>query len=262
MDSLEQLLGVKHGASRAELKTAYYTLAKQHHPDKGGECAHFQKITHAFTALYKHCTIKDQNDNDVDIIDAFENPRDLMTVVMESLRTNTASKAPTLSIINPYTPTYPLVHVSIRDVYNGTTKKLWIKDKWTTVKLFPFLRNGSIYTTKHKQCFTLRIDPYGAFSHAGNTNHLHYTMTVASTEKIVQRIVLLDDTVIWVQGTNLDLNKKYVVCRYGMPFGIMVNKQYHHRGHGNLIITLQYCQTNDSQVHPMDQHRCLCMHEL
>ena len=44
-------LGVAKNAAPDELKKAYRKLASQHHPDKGGDTAHFQKIQAAYETL-------------------------------------------------------------------------------------------------------------------------------------------------------------------------------------------------------------------
>lgn len=44
-------LGVAETASPDEIKQAYRRLAKQHHPDKGGDTAQFQKIQEAYNIL-------------------------------------------------------------------------------------------------------------------------------------------------------------------------------------------------------------------
>jgi len=44
-------LGVQRNASPEEIKQAYRKLASVHHPDKGGDTAHFQKIQQAYETL-------------------------------------------------------------------------------------------------------------------------------------------------------------------------------------------------------------------
>jgi hypothetical protein len=55
MKDYYKILGVKHGASQAEIKTAYRALAVKHHPDKnGGNPAseeHFKEISESYIIL-------------------------------------------------------------------------------------------------------------------------------------------------------------------------------------------------------------------
>lgn len=44
-------LGVNKNASPEEIKKAYRRLANQHHPDKGGDAAQFQKLQEAYSTL-------------------------------------------------------------------------------------------------------------------------------------------------------------------------------------------------------------------
>ncbi len=45
------ILGVKKGATKADIKKAFRAKAKKHHPDKGGEEAEFKKINEAYETL-------------------------------------------------------------------------------------------------------------------------------------------------------------------------------------------------------------------
>jgi len=48
------ILGLQHGASEEEVKKAYKTLAKKHHPDKnGGTAEKFKEINEAYTQIIK-----------------------------------------------------------------------------------------------------------------------------------------------------------------------------------------------------------------
>jgi len=45
------ILGLQRGASPQEIKTAYRKLAMEHHPDRGGDESHFQRISQAYETL-------------------------------------------------------------------------------------------------------------------------------------------------------------------------------------------------------------------
>lgn len=45
------ILGVEEGAPQAEIRTAYHTLAKATHPDKGGDTQEFQRVSEAYNTL-------------------------------------------------------------------------------------------------------------------------------------------------------------------------------------------------------------------
>lgn len=51
MDDHYQTLGVEKTATADEIKRAYRKLASQHHPDKGGDTAMFQKVQAAYDVL-------------------------------------------------------------------------------------------------------------------------------------------------------------------------------------------------------------------
>lgn len=46
-----RLLGVSQQASKEEIRRAFYGLAKQHHPDKGGDVAKFRDLMAAYRSL-------------------------------------------------------------------------------------------------------------------------------------------------------------------------------------------------------------------
>jgi curved DNA-binding protein CbpA len=46
-----EILGIKPGATKEEIKKAYYKLAHIYHPDKGGDPKRFIEITKAYEAL-------------------------------------------------------------------------------------------------------------------------------------------------------------------------------------------------------------------
>lgn len=50
-DAYYEILGINSDATPEEIKKAYRRLAMEHHPDKGGDAAHFQKIQEAYDCL-------------------------------------------------------------------------------------------------------------------------------------------------------------------------------------------------------------------
>ena len=50
-DGPHAFLGVRQGASLAEIKRAFRAQALLHHPDKGGATAHFVRLKHAYESL-------------------------------------------------------------------------------------------------------------------------------------------------------------------------------------------------------------------
>ena len=51
MQTYYEILGIKYGASREEVRKAFLKLAHQHHPDKGGDAEVFKKISAAYAQL-------------------------------------------------------------------------------------------------------------------------------------------------------------------------------------------------------------------
>jgi DnaJ-class molecular chaperone len=56
------ILGVDRSADQEQIKRAYKTLVKQHHPDQGGDAEHFKQINEAYETL-KDPDRKQQYDN-------------------------------------------------------------------------------------------------------------------------------------------------------------------------------------------------------
>ncbi len=46
-----EVLGVRPGASHAEIRSAWIRLVKQYHPDHGGDAALFRKVQNAYETL-------------------------------------------------------------------------------------------------------------------------------------------------------------------------------------------------------------------
>lgn len=51
MTDYYHILGVNKNSTQSDIKSAYRKLAAKHHPDRGGDTAHFQKIQEAYDTL-------------------------------------------------------------------------------------------------------------------------------------------------------------------------------------------------------------------
>lgn len=54
-----RVLGVSRSASEKQIRRAYLSLAKKHHPDRGGDAAHFDQITKAWNQLSELDSVPD-----------------------------------------------------------------------------------------------------------------------------------------------------------------------------------------------------------
>lgn len=115
MSNYYKILELNNGASEDEIKKAYRRLAREHHPDKGGDKEHFQKIQQAYSAL----TNKESNENNINMADFND---DFMNIFNLHNNYYQHHQQQTKKPNHFYS-----VNVSLRDVYFGTKKKFNIK---------------------------------------------------------------------------------------------------------------------------------------
>lgn len=61
MSKYHDILGISEGASKADVKKAYRTLASKHHPDKGGDEDKFKEIQEAYDRVSHPDKYEDEN---------------------------------------------------------------------------------------------------------------------------------------------------------------------------------------------------------
>ena len=125
--SYYEILNLDSNASDTEIKQSYRNLAKQHHPDKGGDKEKFQKIQEAYDIL-SDPEKKTQYDNPIPSFNEFPffthgngngngNAFDFPFNIFQNMRQNSAKKSDLKKMIN----------ISLEEVYNGTEIKFNLK---------------------------------------------------------------------------------------------------------------------------------------
>lgn len=99
------ILGISESASEEDIKQAYRKLAREHHPDKGGDKEHFQKIQEAYEVLSNRQ--EQQNFSPFGFSQFFHHNN----------RQNIVKKPD-----NHYT-----CNISLKDVFHGVSKKFRVK---------------------------------------------------------------------------------------------------------------------------------------
>jgi DnaJ family protein A protein 2 len=115
---LYDALGISKGATHQEIKKSYRKLAKQHHPDRGGDTKKFKSVAHAYNILsdsdkrkmYDQFGVTDsQNVNT-------NHPKNMFDMFHSQEKTSTED------IVFP-------LKVNLEDLYQGATRKLRVTIK-------------------------------------------------------------------------------------------------------------------------------------
>jgi DnaJ family protein A protein 2 len=122
MSDYYSILGVSKGASDDEIKTSYRRLARQHHPDKGGDKDFFQKVQEAYETLSDK-TKRQQYDNPINTNTNIDNmfPFGFEHPFFKHHRKQD-------QIVKKSDHKYSC-RITLQEVYTGTIKKLKINRK-------------------------------------------------------------------------------------------------------------------------------------
>lgn len=118
MNDYYQLLNLRVGATKTEIKEAYKKLVKECHPDKGGDEEHFRKIKDAYKMLYE---------NTIDQTEKVEEPEP-QPVQVGNLPPELLSLLQQNQTINiPIQDTFEELEIELKDVFFGPTLKKKLK---------------------------------------------------------------------------------------------------------------------------------------
>lgn len=157
MTDYYKVLGINKNASPDQIKQAYRKLAKEHHPDKGGEKEQFLKIQEAYEAL-----TNPSNSNSTDNINIKVNTNFHENFFFSNnffnFNSNSNKKIVKKDIYYDF-------NISLNDVYFGTTKKLKLTRKIPCKNCITFcqtcdgigcittnISNGIFHQTHTKKC--------------------------------------------------------------------------------------------------------------
>tara|TARA_B100000282_G_scaffold234035_1_gene176422 strand:- start:992 stop:1783 length:792 start_codon:yes stop_codon:yes gene_type:complete len=123
MNNPYDVLGVDSGASDKEIKTAYRRLAKQHHPDAGGDQKRFAEISSAYESIkdadarFNHEQQQQPHVNSSHFNQNFGDFND----IFNSMFGNHGQRGPFGGATRDIDVTF---HVDIKDVFDCATKKI------------------------------------------------------------------------------------------------------------------------------------------
>ena len=130
MNNYYKVLGLDKNATIEQIRAAYKKLAREHHPDKGGDKNEFLKVQEAYDALINKSNVDSTNDSsNINIKTKFFNDN-----VFFNQAHSTSQKVVKKDIYYDY-------NIKLSDVYNGTSKKLKLSRKTKCNKCTSYCNN-------------------------------------------------------------------------------------------------------------------------
>lgn len=131
MNNYYKVLGLDKNATIDQIRAAYKKLAREHHPDKGGDKNEFLKVQEAYDTLINKSNVESTNDSsNINIKTQFFNDNVFFNHPFFNQPHSTSQKVVKKDIYYDY-------HIKLSDVYNGTSKKLKLSRKKNVINVHP-----------------------------------------------------------------------------------------------------------------------------
>tara|TARA_B100001287_G_scaffold260391_1_gene248437 strand:- start:1131 stop:1934 length:804 start_codon:yes stop_codon:yes gene_type:complete len=127
MSNPYDVLGVNSGSSDEEIKSAYRRLAKQHHPDAGGDQKHFAEISNAYESIkdadarFQHESHQQQGPGPGNFTSGFNQHFGDFNDIFNQMFGQHGSRGPMGGYNRDADVT---VHVELKDIFDSVTKKI------------------------------------------------------------------------------------------------------------------------------------------
>jgi DnaJ domain len=123
-----QILSIPIGASDSEIKLAYRSLARKHHPDLGGDVAMMQAINNAYDALVNGARFQPQR------VQVPKKPlSDIMKIADGLIEIQVESKYKRGWVPYAFTTATKAVNVTLDD-WEYLARRLGYKPSWASIK--------------------------------------------------------------------------------------------------------------------------------
>lgn len=196
MTDYYKVLGIDRNASIDQIKQAYRKLAKEHHPDKGGNKEEFLKIQEAYEVLSNPNKNNNQDNINIKVNTGHFPDNFFFSNNFFNFNTNVNKKIIKKDIYYDY-------NISLKDVYFGTSKKLKLTRKTSCTHCTEYCSNcdgigsltintsnGIFHQTQTKTCSKCNGSCFQIKNNNNNCDVCNLTREIIET-KIVDINVLI-----------------------------------------------------------------------